>query len=84
MQEILREGTIHNIETLFLRILPIHLDGKGLAYSINSVFNAGASLLPMGSTILLGAAWKTAGASHLCAARRRTASTAGKSIASRL
>ena len=45
-------------ETLFHRHAanPI-LTGKDWPYSINSVFNAGATLLPDGSTLLL-AGWK--------------------------
>src|SRR3954468_14525455 len=38
-------------------------------YSINSVFNAGATLLPDGTTLLLCRIEDRRGLSHLCAAR---------------
>src|ERR1043166_9661236 len=38
-------------------------------YPINSVFNAGATLLPNGSTLLLCRVEDRRGLSHLCAAR---------------
>ena len=62
--------TMTHYETLFLRhpANPI-LTGKDWPYSINSVFNAGASLLPDGSTILLCRVEDRRGLSHLCAAR---------------
>jgi len=46
--------TMVQYETLFERYTanPI-LTGKDWPYSINSVFNAGATLLPDGSTLLL-------------------------------
>jgi predicted GH43/DUF377 family glycosyl hydrolase len=57
-------------ETLFHRYAanPI-LTGKDWPYSINSVFNAGATLLPDGSTLLLCRVEDRRGLSHLCAAR---------------
>jgi predicted GH43/DUF377 family glycosyl hydrolase len=57
-------------ETLFLRhpANPI-LSGKDWPYSMNSVFNAGATLLPDGSTLLLCRVEDRRGLSHLCAAR---------------
>ena len=57
------------------------LTSKDWPYSINSVFNAGATLLADGSTLLLCRVEDRRGLSHLCAARSETASTAGKSIA---
>src|SRR5678810_736187 len=45
------------------------LTGKDWPYSINSVFNAGATLLPDGSTLLLCRVEDRRGLSHLCAAR---------------
>ncbi len=57
-------------ETLFERhdANPI-LTGKDWPYSINSVFNAGATLLPDGSTLLLCRVEDRRGLSHFCAAR---------------
>ncbi|MHB8525792.1 MAG: glycoside hydrolase family 130 protein [Candidatus Acidiferrales bacterium] len=57
-------------ETLFLRHPgnPI-LTGKDWPYSINSVFNAGATLLQDGTTLLLCRVEDRRGLSHLCAAR---------------
>src|SRR5205823_802284 len=57
-------------ETLFHRhrANPI-LTGKDWPYSINSVFNAGATLLPDGSTLLLCRVEDRRGISHLCVAR---------------
>src|SRR5438067_12731038 len=59
-------------ETLLLRhpANPI-LTAKDGPYSINSVFNAGATLLPDGSTLLLCRVEDRRGISHLCAARSR-------------
>src|SRR6202162_1263606 len=45
------------------------LTGKHWPYPINSVFNAGAPLLPDGSTLLLCRVEDRRGLSHLCAAR---------------
>src|SRR6202048_1561705 len=45
------------------------LAGKDWPYSINSVFNAGATLLADGSTLLLCRVEDRRGLSHLCAAR---------------
>jgi len=57
-------------ETLFHRHSgnPI-LTGKDWPYSINSVFNAGAMLLPDGSTVLLCRVEDRRGLSHFCVAR---------------
>src|SRR5258708_33371623 len=57
-------------ETLFHRhpTNPI-LTGKDWPYSINCVFNAGATLLPDGSTLLLCRVEDRRGLSHLCVAR---------------
>ena len=59
-------------ESLLLRhsANPI-LTGKDWPYSINSVFNAGATLLPDGTTLLLCRVEDRRGLSHLCAARSR-------------
>ena len=46
-----------------------HLSGKDWPYSMNSVFNAGATLLPDGSTLLLCRVEDRRGLSHLCVAR---------------
>jgi predicted GH43/DUF377 family glycosyl hydrolase len=45
------------------------LTGKDWPYSMNSVFNAGATRLPDGSTLLLCRVEDRRGLSHLCAAR---------------
>src|ERR1700738_225775 len=45
------------------------LTGKDWPYSINSVFNAGATLLPDGSTLLLCRVEDRRGLSHFCSAR---------------
>src|SRR5450631_2829413 len=45
------------------------LTRKDWPYSINSVFNAGATLLPDGTTLLLCRVEDRRGLSHLCAAR---------------
>jgi predicted GH43/DUF377 family glycosyl hydrolase len=47
------------------------LTRKHWPYSINSVFNAGATLLPDGTTLLLCRVEDRRGLSHLCAARSR-------------
>jgi predicted GH43/DUF377 family glycosyl hydrolase len=47
------------------------LTAKDWPYSINSVFNAGATLLTDGSTLLLCRVEDRRGISHLCAARSR-------------
>src|SRR5437899_11466957 len=59
-------------ETLFHRHAanPI-LTSKDWPYPINSVFNAGATLLPDGTTLLLCRVEDRRGLSHLCAARSR-------------
>src|SRR5437870_11399986 len=60
------------IEPLLLRhpTNPI-LTGKDWPYPINSVFNAGATLLADGTTLLLCRVEDRRGLSHLCAARSR-------------
>jgi predicted GH43/DUF377 family glycosyl hydrolase len=52
--KLLVKAAAEKYETLFHRYVanPI-LTGKDWPYSINSVFNAGATLLPDGSTLLL-------------------------------
>ena len=45
------------------------LSSKDWPYRINSVFNAGATLLPDGSTLLLCRVEDRRGLSHLCTAR---------------
>src|ERR1700737_3098071 len=45
------------------------LTGKDWPYSMNSVFNAGATLLTDGTTLLLCRVEDRRGLSHLCAAR---------------
>src|SRR5437899_7654932 len=57
-------------ETLFHRQAanPI-LTGEDWPYSINGVFNAGATLLPDGSTLLLCRVEDRRGLSHFCVAR---------------
>src|SRR5437870_1908078 len=64
------KATMKQYETLFCRhpANPL-LTGKDWPYSINSVFNAGATLLPDGSTLLLCRVEDRRGISHLCAAR---------------
>src|SRR5437879_12790096 len=47
------------------------LTSKDWPYPINSVFNAGATLLPDGTTLLLCRVEDRRGLSHLCAARSR-------------
>src|SRR5213595_3199541 len=47
------------------------LSAKDWPYSINSVFNAGATLLADGSTLLLCRVEDRRGISHLCAARSK-------------
>ncbi len=64
------KSAMEKYETLFQRHAanPI-LTGKDWPYSINSVFNAGATLLPDGSTLLLCRVEDRRGLSHLSAAR---------------
>ena len=59
-------------ETLFQRnpANPI-LSGKDWPYSVNSVFNAGVTLLQDGTTLLLCRVEDRRGLSHLCAARSK-------------
>src|SRR5205085_4296217 len=61
---------MNKYETLFHRhpSNPI-LTGKDWPYSMNSVFNAGATLRPDGSTLLLCRVEDRRGLSHLCVAR---------------
>ena len=59
------------------------LTSKDWPYSINSVFNAGATLLADGSTLLLCRVEDRRGLSHPCAARSITAWMDGKSTANR-
>jgi predicted GH43/DUF377 family glycosyl hydrolase len=63
-------STMVQYETLFHRHPgnPI-LSGKDWPYSMNSVFNAGATLLPDGNTLLLCRVEDRRGLSHLSAAR---------------
>ncbi len=63
-------GAIDSTDTLLLRhpANPI-LSSKDWPYRINSVFNAGATLLAGGSTLLLCRVEDRRGLSHLCAAR---------------
>src|ERR1700741_4680763 len=65
-------------ETLFHRRAanPI-LTGKDWPYSINSVFNAGATLLADGSTLLLCRVEDRRGLSDFCAARSKRRSLCG-------
>ena len=67
---LLVKAATEKYETLFHRYPanPI-LTGKDWPYSINSVFNAGATLLPDGSTLLLCRVEDRRGLSHLCVAR---------------
>src|SRR5690348_18163388 len=51
------------------------LTSRNWPYSINSVFNAGATLLADGSTLLLCRVEDRRGLSHLCAARSRNGVT---------
>src|SRR4029077_6062 len=64
------KGAMTQYETLFLRHPgnPL-LTRKDWSYSMNSVFNAGATLLPDGMTLLLCRVEDRRGHSHLCAAR---------------
>src|ERR1700692_949723 len=66
------KAVLNQHETLFHRhpANPI-LSGKNWPYSMNSVFNAGATLLPDGTTLLLCRVEDRRGLSHLCAARSR-------------
>src|SRR3977135_1587942 len=63
-------ATTTRYEPLLLRhpANPI-LTGKDWPYSMNSVFNAGATLLADGSTLLLCRVDDRRGLAHLCAAR---------------
>src|SRR5277367_4297384 len=63
-------GSIDSTDSLLRRhpANPI-LTSKGWPYRINSVFNAGATLLADGSTLLLCRVEDRRGLSHLCVAR---------------
>jgi predicted GH43/DUF377 family glycosyl hydrolase len=65
-------STVSTHEPLLLRhpANPI-LTSKDWPYPINSVFNAGATLLADGSTLLLCRVEDRRGLSHLCAVRSR-------------
>lgn len=65
-------ATPHQVETLFHRHPknPI-LTAADWPYDINCVFNAGATLLPDGTTLLLCRVEDRRGHSHLCAARSK-------------
>ena len=71
------ETTIVNIENKFYPPLLLRhpanpiLTRRDWPYSINSVFNAGATLLPDGTTLLLCRVEDRRGLSHLCAARSK-------------
>src|ERR1700720_2890886 len=64
------KAVLNQHETLFHRhpANPI-LSGKDWPYSMNSVFNAGATMLADGTTLLLCRVEDRRGHSHLCAAR---------------
>jgi len=64
------KAAMKRYEALFTRhdANPI-LTGKDWPYRMNTVFNAGATLLPDGSTLLLCRVEDRRGLSHLCAAR---------------
>jgi predicted GH43/DUF377 family glycosyl hydrolase len=66
-------------ESLFVRYPsnPI-LSGKDWPYSVNSVFNAGATVLSDGTTLLLCRVEDRRGLSHLCAARSQDGQTKWK------
>ena len=63
----------HSQNASLLRRHPANpiLTGKDWPYSVNTVFNAGATRLPDGSTLLLCRVEDRRGLSHLCAARSR-------------
>ena len=71
------ETTLINVESTHYPPLLLRHPGnpiltrKDWPYSINSVFNAGATLLPDGTTLLLCRIEDRRGLSHLCAARSR-------------
>ena len=61
---------VHDPSRCFIAIPPIPiLTSKDWPYPINSVFNAGATLLEDGTTLLLCRVEDRRGLSHLCAAR---------------
>src|SRR5678809_834130 len=69
-----KQGTL--LSTRFEPLLHRHptnpiLSSKDWPYPINSVFNAGATLLADGTTLLLCRVEDRRGLSHLCAARSR-------------
>jgi predicted GH43/DUF377 family glycosyl hydrolase len=69
------ETTLVNVEGVHYPSLLLRHPGnpiltrKDWPYSINSVFNAGATTLPDGTTLLLCRVEDRRGLSHLCAAR---------------
>ena len=68
------ETTLVNVEGHYPALLLRHpanpiLTRKDWPYSINSVFNAGATLLADGTTLLLCRVEDRRGLSHLCAAQ---------------
>src|SRR5713226_7630349 len=71
------ETTLINVESTHYPSLLLRHPGnpiltrKDWPYSINSVFNAGATLLPDGTTLLLCRIEDRRGLSHLCAARSK-------------
>ena len=71
------ETTLVNVESTHYPSLLLRHPGnpiltrKDWPYSINSVFNAGATLLPDGTTLLLCRVEDRRGLSHLCAARSK-------------
>src|ERR1039458_9649267 len=73
---IITQGPMSSSNTLYEPLLLRHpanqiLTSKDWPYSINSVFNAGATLLADGTTLLLCRVEDRRGLSHLCAARSR-------------
>jgi predicted GH43/DUF377 family glycosyl hydrolase len=66
-----QERVVSNQYEVLFRRHPANpiLTGKDWPYSMNSVFNAGATRLPDGSTLLLCRVEDRRGLSHLCAAR---------------
>src|ERR1700734_4260079 len=71
---IITQGPISSSSTRYEPLLLRHpanpiLTSKYWPYSINSVFNAGATLLADGTTLLLCRVEDRRGLSHLCAAR---------------
>src|SRR5438552_15407365 len=66
----LARPVMNKYETLFHRHPSnLILTGRDWPYSMNSVFNAGATLLPDGSTLLLCRVADRSGLPHLCVPR---------------